>query len=208
MDEDELLRIHSILHLIFHRNRNQHGRTKWWKWLSILKRTVWELAISSNPGDKGGSRSSAEHSRRYLANRILPRCYVAFSVVVADAQFSTLGTVLLATLAQLSKITGIDKELKARPRIEPSHDLVSSPRMESVKEKEDIGETLSRPADVPDLDRSSNPKKAARSVVGDTGRITSSKDSAAKVSDTAKPKEKKEKKKGKNAIDDLFSGLL
>ncbi|KAL4958824.1 uncharacterized protein BDV14DRAFT_24271 [Aspergillus stella-maris] len=206
MDENELLRIHSVLHLIFHRNRNQHGRTKWWKWLSILKRTVRELAFSSS-GDRGDSRSSAKHSRRYLADQILPRCYVAFSVVVADVQFSTLGTVLLATLAQLSKVTGIDEELKSRSQIQPRFGLVSPPHVRPVKAKEDIGEALSRNEDVSDRGQIPVTKQAPRPNAEDPVPTPAKTISVHEVSATAKPKARN-KKKGRNAIDDLFSGLL
>ncbi|KAL4926533.1 uncharacterized protein BDV17DRAFT_154983 [Aspergillus undulatus] len=205
MDGDELLRVHSIIHLIFHRNRNQHGRTKWWKWLSILKRTVWNLVTSLSPSDEGDFRASAESSRRFLADRILPRCYVAFSVVVADVQFSTLGTVLIATLAQLSKITGIDKELKSHPPVEASQRLVLSPHMRISKEQEDMGEALPRTAEAQEVARSSEQKQTSRSILENTARTTSRKSSVAKASDTANLRKKKKKR---NTIDDLFDGLL
>jgi ribonuclease MRP protein subunit RMP1 len=61
MDSQEILAIHSILHLIFHRNKNQHHGAKWWKWLSVLKRATLDLARSGAQG--------------HLAH-IVPRCYV------------------------------------------------------------------------------------------------------------------------------------
>ena len=82
----------------------------------------------------------------------------AFSTVVADNQFSTLGIVLLAALARLSKITGISHQLKMQP--------VSESKMVSKAAKE-------KPTE--------------------------------KLKDVAKPTKKKKKK---NAIDDLFSGLF
>lgn len=53
--------VHSMLHLIFHRNKNQHRRTKWWKWLSILKRATLDLTRS-------GVKS------RFVT--IIPKCYM------------------------------------------------------------------------------------------------------------------------------------
>lgn len=76
MEKTELFRIHSMLHLIFHRNRNQHGKTKWWKWLSILKRSVWNLALTLGPSNKENTQPSVETCKRYLADYIVPRCYV------------------------------------------------------------------------------------------------------------------------------------
>ncbi|KAL2816370.1 hypothetical protein BDW59DRAFT_175817 [Aspergillus cavernicola] len=207
MEEDEILNIHSILHLIFHRNKNQHGRTKWWKWLSILKRTVWNLALSLNSSTKAEARSSAEFYKQYLADLVVPRCYLAFSVVIADVQFSTLGTILLATLARLAKSTGMDKELKSRPQIETIRYDVSSPHMKIFKEKEDVGEALVRdkePSD--DITTSSGIQQTPQPVLVDSGSAVSSKASVTKDLDTPKPKKKKKRKK--NAIDDLFDGLM
>ncbi|KAL4782742.1 hypothetical protein BJX76DRAFT_278993 [Aspergillus varians] len=206
MEEDELFRIHSMLHLIFHRNRNQHGRTKWWKWLSILKRTVWNIAVSLSSSKQGYLISSAESYKRYLADRILPRCYVAFSVVVADVQFSSLGTVLLATLAHVSKSTGIDKEFKSRPRIEPSYEHVPLPHMKMSKGSEDIGETLSRTGEELDVVRSPGTQQTPQPGLGDTLTPAPKESSVARTLDTMKPRKKKKKKK--NAIDELFDGLL
>ncbi|KAL4871960.1 hypothetical protein BDV12DRAFT_3796 [Aspergillus spectabilis] len=199
MEEDELLRIHSILHLIFHRNKNQHGGTKWWKWLSILKRTVWNLVVSLKPNNQGNSHSSESYKRR-LSDQIIPKCYMAFSVVVADVQFSALGTVLFATLARLSKSTRIDKELKSRSRIDTWPANATSSRMGISNGNEDVGEALTRDEEAPNL------------LIPETQQTmtaTTRKSSATKVLDTAKPKKKKKKKKKKkNAIDDLFDGLL
>ena len=130
----------------------------------------------------------------------------AFSGVVADVQFSTLGTVLLATLAQLSKVTGIDKELKSRPQIQPKPGIVSPPRVRPVKVKEDIGEALSRNEDVPDRGQISKTKQAPQPNAEDHVPTTAKTISVSEASATAKPKAKK--KKRENAIDDLFSGLL
>ncbi|KAJ5932715.1 hypothetical protein N7516_007204 [Penicillium verrucosum] len=170
--DKEILAVHSTLHLIFHRNKNQHRRTKWWKWLSILKRATLDFARS-------GVIS-------HLAT-IIPRCYIAFSTVVADNQFSTLGIVLLAALARLSKITGISHQLKMQP--------VRKSKIIPVA-KEDLGERIHRIDTVPLV-----PVKISLS------------DSTASAKE--KPTEKlqevsktKKKKKNKNAIDDLFSGLF
>ncbi|KAJ5394112.1 uncharacterized protein N7487_011753 [Penicillium crustosum] len=169
--DKEILAVHSTLHLIFHRNKNQHRRTKWWKWLSILKRATLDFARS-------GVKS-------HLAT-VIPRCYIAFSTVVADNQFSTLGIVLLATLARLSKITEISHQLKMQP--------VSQSKIIPVA-KEDLGERIRR-IDTVQL----APVKISKSD------SKASKVSMEKLKDVSKPTKKKKKKK--NAIDDLFSGLF
>jgi ribonuclease MRP protein subunit RMP1 len=189
---EEILAVHSMLHLIFHRNKNQHRRTKWWKWLSILKRATLDFARS-------GVKS-------HLATHVIPRCYLygkekdllrisrltiffsAFSTVVADNQFSTLGIVLLAVLARLSKITGISHQ-----KMEP----VTKSKMTGTKE--DLGERVQRIDNAPLAPvkiSHSDPKVSKGSKERPVEKSTDG------VSKTTS------KKKKKNAIDDLFSGLF
>lgn len=113
----------------------------------------------------------------------------AFSTVVADNQFSTLGIVLLAALARLAKITGISHDMKRPAAIKAKNDYPVA--------REDLGQRVQR------LDDSlSRPTQTSHS--GDN-----------QASIPKKPKEKNrstskvgKSKKKKNAIDDLFSGLL
>ncbi|KAL4899275.1 hypothetical protein BDW74DRAFT_118027 [Aspergillus multicolor] len=208
MDKDELFSIYSMLHLIFHRNRNQHGNAKWWKWLSILKRAVWNLSLSLSSEDHQNSRSSSDSYKRYVADRILPRCYLAFSVVVADVQFSTLGTVLLATLAQLSKLAGAHKELKLPFQIEQSHESLPTSYTKLSTMIEDIGEALPRTlGDLAAVQGSEIQQSLQRPNQGDIASTKTRKLRDSRILDTPKPKKKKKKKQKKNAIDDLFDGL-
>ncbi|KAL4747648.1 hypothetical protein BDW72DRAFT_196520 [Aspergillus terricola var. indicus] len=207
MEEDEIFRIYSMLHLIFHRNRNQHGRTKWWKWLSILKRAVWNLAMSLSSSKQGDFRTSAEPYKQYLADRVLPRCYLAFSVVIADVQFSALGTVLFAILAQLSKSTGIAAEFKLPSPVETSYEPKLAFHTGVSTHIDDIGEALPRPAEASEVTQDFQLQQPVPLVLA-----VSNKPSASQTLDTTKPEKKKEKKKKKqkrkNAIDDLFDGLF
>ncbi|EER38079.1 conserved hypothetical protein [Histoplasma capsulatum var. duboisii H88] len=109
--------IHTTLHLLHHRNKNQHGSTKWWKWLAMLKRSIaqlmrdverweWKQEHSADDEDDGGDSSFQTQILKrmcYLHIFVVPRCYVAFSTVLVDMQFSALGVVLLAVLAQAAK---------------------------------------------------------------------------------------------------------
>ncbi|KKK25066.1 hypothetical protein ARAM_003138 [Aspergillus rambellii] len=208
MDGEEILRIHSMLHLIFHRNKNQHGKTKWWKWLSILKRVVWNLAVSLNsrPSISSRTESPAEFYKQYLATRVVPRCYLAFSVVVADSQFSTLGTVLIATLARLSRITGVNKELNFREAVETAPENTSTFHIETPKAQEDLGEALAREGEntsdpLPDPQKTITPSL----LLVETRKATAKK---SRVTEDVVIKPKKKKSKKKNAIDDLFDGLM
>ncbi|GLI82039.1 RNase MRP subunit [Penicillium ochrochloron] len=171
MDTQEIQAVHAVLHLISHRNKNQHQRAKWWKWLARLKRTAVEL----------GSQK---------ASTTIPAAYKqAFSTVIAENQFSTLGIVLLATLSRFAKATGIklEEETRQRPQMKKTQSTLST---------EDRGERVSR-ADIGVVSSS------------EQGPQVSQKASEKSTSDKASTiKKTKKTKKKKNAIDDLFSGLF
>lgn len=69
MDHQEIRAVHSLLHLIYHRNKNQHQRAKWWKWLSLLKRTALDLGSTD-------SINGVSVHRQHLALHLVPRCYL------------------------------------------------------------------------------------------------------------------------------------
>jgi ribonuclease MRP protein subunit RMP1 len=130
-------------------------------------------------------------------------CFLsAFSTVVADNQFSTLGIVLLAALARLSKITGISHQLKIQP-------VASKSKPTPVVAKEDLGERIRRIDDAP-LTRAvkvlqSDSKVASK--VSKVSKVSKEKKTTGKPTGDGVLKTTKKKKK-KNAIDDLFSGLF
>lgn len=70
MDTQEIQAVHAVLHLIYHRNKNQHQPAKWWKWLSRLKRTAADLGSQ----DTGLAVPAAY--KQYLAAYLIPRCYL------------------------------------------------------------------------------------------------------------------------------------
>ncbi|KAJ5715046.1 uncharacterized protein N7483_012227 [Penicillium malachiteum] len=179
MDTQEISAVHSILHLIYHRNKNQHKRTKWWKWLSMLKRITSQLESLDS--------AAAERYQQHLAAHLIPRCYQAFSTVVAENQFSTLGIALLAALARLAKASGADRKMAAVPKLKQKKIPVSVP-------SEDRGERITR---------SEEDEQPGSTKI----RESSKKEKSSKKASSAKPA-KKTKKKKKDAIDDLFSGLF
>ncbi|KAJ5552901.1 hypothetical protein N7494_002279 [Penicillium frequentans] len=170
MDHQEISAVHSVLHLIYHRNKNQHQRAKWWKWLSTLKRTTSDL--------ESLDLAAVERYQQHLAMHLIPRCYLAFSTVVAENQFATLGIALLAALARLAKATGADRKLKSRSRL-------TGKKVAAPTSVEDRGERIRRDV-LPEPSQAS----AERSLKG------------------KKPAKPKTTKRKKNAIDDLFSGLF
>ncbi|KAJ5166508.1 uncharacterized protein N7482_005289 [Penicillium canariense] len=184
MDYQEIRATHAVLHLIYHRNKNQHQRAKWWRWLSQLKRTALDL------GSQDASVVMPDSYKQHLAAHLIPKCYLAFSTVIAENQFSTLGIVLLATLSRFSKATGTKYEAETRRRAQVKKTLTAAPA-------EDFGERVSR-SEAGGLPTSDHERQVPRKI---SGRSTTEKASTSK-------RTKQASKRKKNAIDDLFSGLL
>ncbi|KAE8348170.1 hypothetical protein BDV28DRAFT_106726 [Aspergillus coremiiformis] len=197
MDTEKIYAVHSMLQLIYHRNKNQHGKARWWRWLSVLKRITGNLVLSidciQSHSRAGGT---LDLYKQCLAIHIVPRCYLAFSTVVADGQFSTLGTVLLGTLARLIKAIEIVKDkFAAQPK-----SLKAASSHVGIVGSEDIGEVLSRNNDLSGLN---NFLGEPRSKAEEENQNLTPK--SEKTMDMA-TKNKKRKKK-KDAIDNLFDTL-
>ncbi|KAI5849481.1 hypothetical protein DFP73DRAFT_295400 [Morchella snyderi] len=134
-----------LLHLLFHRNKNQHRSGKWWKWFGMLRRSIRKLL---NPSEEDGDANKrVEYMRRVL----VPSCYSAFTSVIADTQFAPLGLTLLAILARVHAIVGPEK--KEAPVVEVKEVKVvvgetSYQKMETLMEladgEEDFGEAIVR----------------------------------------------------------------
>ena len=168
-------------------------------------------------GREGISVASAGSYRRHLAVYVAPRCYLyvlnrehpvhlrvdanlvlnrAFSTVVADAQFSALGMVLLSTLSSLTKAAGIDyQDMNCQPP--------STKGLAKERERKD--------------DTNNNNNHVLRPGKEDFGQVVHREHTSAcnhgpepmtKDLQKAKTKAPKPKKPKKNAIDDLFEGLI
>ncbi len=89
----ELTSISSILHLVHHRNSNQHRLSKWYKAFSQLRRQIPKLAIEIQSLDTalkytdGGvawkenkyvkaAREKMELRIEFLEERLMGRCYL------------------------------------------------------------------------------------------------------------------------------------
>jgi len=123
-----------------------------------------------------------------------------FSTVVADGQFSTLGTVLLATLARLTRVTGVDRDLKKLSQAESKDSRIFRPNIKTPANKEDVGEPVHRTEDIPR--RAKDPESR-----NPPAPFTHPHD-AVKTARTVEAEAPKKKKRKKNAIDDLFAGVL
>lgn len=133
---------------------------------------------------------------RYITGSVSDRCSRAFSTVVADNQFSTLGIVLLAALARLAKVTRVNHEPTAQPMTEKSKTI-------PVASTEDFGERVCRTVD-DDHGVGNGPAQTCHPSKSELDTVRRSTENRNDLTKTTK----KSKKRKKNAIDDLFSGLV
>ncbi|KAI9718972.1 MAG: hypothetical protein M1812_003857 [Candelaria pacifica] len=141
VDMGSLQEAAGILHLLSHRNRNQHRVSKWWRWFSMLRRSVGKFLCELHSSD--GKRSIAR--LEYMREILIPKCHLAFSSVVADNQFSALGLVLLSSLARISKLIGSGRQVHTAKQPDPVNGsgLIADPL---TSRGQDLGEVVSRDA--------------------------------------------------------------
>ena len=80
----DLQEISKIFHLIYYRNKNQHGNASWWKCFSLLKRNIYKLAqelLVDGDGGRGEETNNyttrRSHSRIvFMREILLPKCYL------------------------------------------------------------------------------------------------------------------------------------
>ncbi|TGO72555.1 hypothetical protein BELL_0441g00020 [Botrytis elliptica] len=230
-----LLSLTHLLHLTHHRNKNQHRLSKWYISFGILRRQVSRLlsmipehVMESSRGKvKGKARERKEREERelqslvrFIQEDVVPGCYLAFSQLVANNQYATLGLMLMGCLARFYKVLGALRVLTAEEIAEQAGVVKETPQLNESEIGEDMGEKIVRDVPVSEVEDSqrverkeedetdiqkAKPKKRKQdgeAVEAKTSKLTSS------DSTPAKPPKKKRKKKGGDAIEDLFAGLI
>ncbi|EPQ64691.1 Bgt-4566 [Blumeria graminis f. sp. tritici] len=147
-----------LLHLIHHRNHNQHGAACWYSRFNQLRRHITRLireeACYTATCARGATQNAYGHkSRVALAQRIafmrdilVPKCFVAFGNLVADSQYAALGLVLVGELSRVNYAletlghdflgeVGISKVKALEPLAPPSNDVL---------DPQDAGEVVPR----------------------------------------------------------------
>lgn len=71
MEVTQLQAATHTLHLLYHRNKNQHRHSKWWKWFSMLKRCVSRLLHEVQIKDNARAQARVKH----MYQVVLPSCY-------------------------------------------------------------------------------------------------------------------------------------
>lgn len=188
-----------LLHLLYHRNKNQHRVAVWWRRFSIVHRDIRKL-IEHIHGSTEEKKIVQRERRREQAldlaahmirSGVFTKAYYDFNSVIALGQFIALGMVLVACL---SKLHGLVLEMDGlRERLRAAKPTKTRVVEKTADVAEEFGEEivvapaapLKRPLDMDDI-------------------FSVRKDKKAKKEKRDKTKKSKPKKK-KSAIDDIFS---
>ncbi|KAF2142849.1 uncharacterized protein K452DRAFT_248390 [Aplosporella prunicola CBS 121167] len=194
-DIDELKTLNDLLHLIFHRNKNQHHLSFWWRGFATFRREYQHLLAEYEASKTNKTSKKRAKARLDTWKQIrVPQWYLSFTHLISSNQFSAIGLALLTILATVSSLFGITAALQEEGEQHIQERLREFAQKDARelfaatadgKKDEDVGEVIKRPRD-PEPEQEPKQRPAKKKVV-----------------ETAK----KKKKKGKNAIDDLFAGL-
>ena len=97
-----------LIHLLFHRNKNQHRLLKWWQWIATLRRNLSKLLFehdlittAKTTPNRNAAVANYEARLAFMRRVVVPSAYAAFGTVIAMKSFAPLGLVLMGVLARV-----------------------------------------------------------------------------------------------------------
>ncbi|KAF3988726.1 hypothetical protein FT663_03209 [Candidozyma haemuli var. vulneris] len=190
---------YAILHLVYHRNHNQHRVAVWWRHLSMLHRGVrkvlrgiYEIEEAKKIKRREQLQKQVVATANHLVLRVMNRAYYHFNSVIALGQFVNLGFVLVASVSALRSLL---------LEIEGVGDRNVEVETKKTELDDDIGEEVAyESVSTPSVDIKPEPMVAMS--------FEEPKKEPKKKTEKRKSKgdgeKKKKKKKSKSAIDDIF----
>lgn len=176
------------IQLVYHRNKNQHGSTHWWRHFNTLKRSISQILRQCQYNKV--ERESCKYAIKRFLKVQLPAIYYAFQGVLTMGQFVTLGVVLMGLLARsralLLQLQPEDDVVEIKTPKESSKEV--SEVIPSVSGGEDLGMEIVEDAPV------------EQSLL----QLKPTKEDSHKVKKNKKQSKKSKSKKSKSAIDSIF----
>jgi hypothetical protein len=75
--DSDLHEVDRLLHLIYHRNKNQHRGQKWWKWVGMLRRSIGKLLVFEGQDWRKREEEREKTCReRWVREMILPGAWL------------------------------------------------------------------------------------------------------------------------------------
>ncbi|ODV97908.1 hypothetical protein PACTADRAFT_401 [Pachysolen tannophilus NRRL Y-2460] len=200
---------YEILFLLYHRNKNQHKSSKWFKYLNILVRYLRKLLLLLLPKTRGKNLKERQLGIvKYLLRYIIPDSYSAFYSILNLGQFITSGFALIGCL---SKIYGILIEVKDNSKENISKIGIRQEILDFAVNRQDIGEEIvATKFEIDDNDNNDNDINKLEKMVMEQEKGMDFIDEVFGKNKTEKKKQKKKKKdkttkqKKRSVIDDIF----
>ncbi|KAG9644857.1 hypothetical protein KCU95_g11604, partial [Aureobasidium melanogenum] len=118
----DLQHLHTLMHLLHHRNHNQHRRSTWYRHFNIFRRhlgTMLEylttlsyvpttnLARHKKKAEDEALRLRIQQTVSFWRDVLVPKTQHAFGQLIADGRFAVLGVVLMAILGHVCRVFGL-----------------------------------------------------------------------------------------------------
>lgn len=134
-----------ILHLIYHRNHNQHRVAVWWKLLDMLHRNVRKILAKLRSINetkkilrKDRLYQEAVNIARHMVNKgLFKKASYDFNGIIALGQFVPLGLVLVANLSAIYTVVAELADANIGQLLKPA-----VPQKRNVCDPDDVGEEI------------------------------------------------------------------
>ena len=223
-DLNNLQHLADLLYLFHHRNKNQHRRSIWWRHFSTLRRQLNSLVseiqslheFPTTHLQRSRKRAQDRETKETITKRVdfwrdvlVPKWHSAFSQIITDGRFAVLGLVLIAALAQMCQMTGINSGFEEAGVVEAGEafqnleEALKQPVVERMETTTHVEEDLGEIIDREEVTEGLKEGEVLQQIAPAQMQTVSKKPTSGTKSSTPA---RKRRKKG-NAIDDLFSGL-
>ena len=239
----KVLEISQISNLVFRRNKNQHRRSHWWRHFNSFRRQLqaidaeletWAISSATSTSHGAGNIPKIADFPDKLQQRVHAWCdiyvvkwYSAFSQVLAEKRFVSIGLVLLALLAKACAALGVSERLMELGEEDDGRTVgdlseidmtfadeyaIGKTTSTGMGEDNDLGVLIERDQS---LETDSDAAASMSEVAHEEIKQHSTLDTKTRSSKPRKPREsriprdskKKKRKPTGNAIDDLFDAL-
>ena len=157
-----------------------------------------------------GMEKEMEERTRFLRERLIPRCWVAFSGLVGDNQYAALGLMLLGTLGRLGRVVGWGGEGEvevAEEVVVVKEEVGGVGQEEEMQQQKGWGMEVEEDLGVPLLREEVMQTEEAQTKENEKMHVRPESEAVSAEAENV-PAKKKRKKKHRDAIDELFSSLI
>ena len=227
-----LIQLSDLLHQFYHRNKNQHRRSVWWRHFQIFRKQLQKVSIEVRTLHAIPSTHIARMKKKaddlLITQRIaqmisfwqdimVRRWQHAFSQLSADGRFAVLGLVLLAALAEACRIMKITAAFEDMGQAEVEKVLLQFANEDWEQDHsegvgrargEDIGESINRELveEVHHAGSDTRKTNVQSTLLLPQSASMASSPSIKRAAIGAERSARKKRRTG-NTIDDLFGGL-